>query len=247
MNVNANDPVPVVSASRFGWRTRRDLLALAPVAALAGLASTGLRTRLLTKGLQFSDRMSEVIFQPSVMVQTFRDSQLTPLAQFPYNSFNNDEPDINFDSWSLLVEGEVSRPGPYSLAVIRQLPKQVQNVRHVCIEGWSVVGQFGGVRFGDFLDHVGANPAALYVKVLCYDDYYSSYDIASCRHPQSLLCYEMYGRPLDRGHGTPLRVHMPTKLGYKSAKYLFSLEVRSKLPRQTGFWEDQGYSWHGGI
>jgi hypothetical protein len=88
MNVNANAPVPVVSASRFGWRTRRDLLALAPVAALAGLASTGLRTRLLTKGLQFSDRMSEVIFQPSVMAQTFRDSQLTPLAQFPYNSFN---------------------------------------------------------------------------------------------------------------------------------------------------------------
>ena len=71
--------------------------------------------------------------------------------------------------------------------------------------------------------------------------------MASCLHPQTLLCYEMYGKPLDRGHGAPLRIHMPTKLGYKSSKYLISLRVSNVLSRDKGFWEDQGYSWYAGI
>jgi DMSO/TMAO reductase YedYZ molybdopterin-dependent catalytic subunit len=115
-------------------------------------------------------------------------------------------------------------------------------VRHVCIEGWSAIGSFGGVRMADFLTMVGASATAGYVEVACLDDYYTSYDMVSCRHPQTLLCDQMYGRPLDRGHGAPLRVHMPTKLGYKSAKGLFSLKVTSRPPRQRGF-----YPWHGGL
>ncbi len=60
-------------------------------------------------------------------------------------------------------------------------------------------------------------------------------------HPQTLLCYEMYDRPLSRGHGAPLRLQIPTKIGYKQAKYLTYLAV-SHVLKSAGYWEDQGYS-----
>jgi DMSO/TMAO reductase YedYZ molybdopterin-dependent catalytic subunit len=83
--------------------------------------------------------------------------------------------------------------------------------------------------------------------VTCADGYYESLDRATARHPQSLLCYEMYDRPLDRGHGAPLRLQMPTTLGYKQAKYLMTLGVSHVLPAQRSYWADQGYSWYAGV
>ena len=237
----------ILSERRLRRLTRRQWLALAPAAALGALAYPAVRESVLKAGLALNDRVSEALFGPTRLAPTFADNELTAFGKFPYNSFDTNEPDIDFDEWQLIVEGEVERPGRYPLGALLALPKQVQNVQHVCIEGWSVIGQFGGARLADFLDHVGADPGARFVSVLCHDDYYTSYDMASCRHPQSLLCYEMYARPLDRGHGAPLRIHMPTKLGYKSAKYMFSLRVSRTPPRQWGFWEDQGYSWHGGL
>src|SRR5262249_40020521 len=130
---------------------------------------------------------------------------------------------------------------------VRALPKVVQNTRHVCVEGWDVIGRFGGARLGDFLDAVGADASARFVIVTCADGYYESISIDEARHPQSLLCYEMYDRPLDRGHGAPLRLQMPTKLGYKQAKYLMTLDVTYVLPTKRSYWGDQGYSWHGGL
>jgi DMSO/TMAO reductase YedYZ molybdopterin-dependent catalytic subunit len=229
------------------YSTRRELLKLTPLLALAPLAVPSIQEKLLREGLRFSDAASEFAFGARRRAETFPDSSLTPLENFPYNTYDVREPEIDFANWTLTVEGEVQRPGEYTLAQIQALPRHSQNVRHVCIEGWSVVGSFGGARLGDFLDLVGANPAARFVEVTCHDDYYTSYDMESCRHPQTLLCYEMYGRPLDRGHGAPLRIHMPVKLGYKSAKYLLSLRVTPVLRTQRGFWEDQGYSWYGGI
>ena len=85
------------------------------------------------------------------------------------------------------------------------------------------------------------------MNVTCADGYYESLDIETARHPQSLLCHEMYDIPLDRGHGAPLRLQLPTKLGYKQAKYLMTLEVTHVLPDRAGFWSDQGYSWYGGL
>jgi DMSO/TMAO reductase YedYZ molybdopterin-dependent catalytic subunit len=123
----------------------------------------------------------------------------------------------------------------------------VQNTRHVCVEGWDVVGRFGGARLSDFLTLVAADPAASYLTMTCADGYYESLDIETARHPQSLLCYEMYDRPLDRGHGAPLRLSLPSKLGYKHAKYLTTLDVSYVRPARHGYWSDQGYSWYAGL
>jgi DMSO/TMAO reductase YedYZ molybdopterin-dependent catalytic subunit len=227
--------------------SRRELLKLTPILAVGALALPPFNERLLKTGLQLTDRGSQGFFNRNRLARTFSDAEVTPIEKFPVNSYSDYNPENDLVGWTLTVEGMVARPGEYSLDQIKSLPRQRQNVEHICIEGWHVIGDFGGARLCDFLQFVGANPAARFVEVNCLDDYYSSYDIESCLHPQTLLCYEMYGQPLSAAHGAPLRVHMPVKLGYKSAKHIYSIRVSDALGKQKGFWEDQGYSWHGGI
>jgi DMSO/TMAO reductase YedYZ molybdopterin-dependent catalytic subunit len=116
------------------------------------------------------------------------------------------------------------------------------------VEGWDVIGSFGGTRASDFLRSIGADTSARFLEAECVDGYYESIDMATVLHPQTLFCYEMYGKPLDRGHGAPLRLQMPTKLGYKQAKYLDTIRVSNVLRAdKRGYWEDQGYDWYGGL
>ena len=235
---------------RRTWRrmTRREVLALAPVSLLAAVAMPGTREPILRGGLAATDRAGEWLFRSSRLAPTYPDGDLTPFDRFPINSYSAFEPsDADLAKWRLDVDGLVSRPGTYTLEQIAALPKVVQNVRHICIEGWDVVGNFGGARLRDLLALAGADSSARFVEIGCLDDYYSSIDMASARHPQTLACYEMYGQPLTGGHGAPLRLHLPVKLGYKSAKHVYSLRVSNVLGAGKGFWEDQGYSWYGGV
>lgn len=225
---------------------RRELLKMTPLLLGGAFFFPSVREHLLNAGLHFSDRASAALFGHSRRL-TFADSEVVPFARFPYNYYDVLDPQVDLARWTLTVAGDVQHPGEYSLAQIASLPKITQNTRHVCVEGWDVVGNFGGTRISDFLRMVGASPSARFIEVECSDDYYESIDMESALHPQSLLCYEMYGKPLDRGHGAPLRLQMPTKLGYKQAKYLETLRVSSVLGTQRGYWEDQGYSWYGGL
>ncbi len=226
---------------------RRELLKLTPLIFMGAFALPQLSQKLIAGGLSWSDRLAEVFFSGQRLAQTFSLRDLTPIEKFPVNSYSDYDHANDLSNWKLIVEGMVERPGEYTLDQIRALPKQVQNVKHICIEGWDVIGNFGGARLSDFLQLVGADASARFIEVGCLDDYYSSYDIESCLHSQTLLCYEMYGQPLTNAHGAPLRIHMPVKLGYKSAKHIYSLRVSNVLRKEKGFWEDQGYSWHGGI
>lgn len=227
--------------------SRRELLKLAPLAAAGALLFEPVRQPVIRGGLRFTDWISEA--QPGArrLAQTFKDSEVVPFEQFPYNYYDVLDPEVDMESWSLTVEGDLSRPGEYTLDQIKSLPKIVQNTRHICIEGWDAIGNFGGARISDFLRMVGAHESARFIEVECADDYYSSIDLESARHPQSLLCYEMYGKPLDAGHGAPLRLQIPVKLGYKQAKYLYTFRVTSVLSPRKGYWEDLGYSWYGGV
>ena len=78
---------------------------------------------------------------------------------------------------------------------------------------------------------IGADTTARFITVECADDYYESLDMATALHPQTLLCYEMYNRPLTREHGAPVRLSIPTKVGYKQAKYLTDMKVTNVLER----------------
>jgi len=230
-----------VDGRRFTRMNRRELLKLTPVLALGAFAIPSLQNKLLEAGLGFSDWASGAFFRRGHLAPTFDDSELTPFNKFPINGYDVDDPGVDFDRWTLTVSGAVQKPGDYTLAQIQALPKVSQNIRHVCVEGWDVIGQFAGAKLSDFLKMIGADPSARYIYVECADDYYESLDLASAMHPQSLLTYEMYGQPLTRQHGAPLRLTIPTKIGYKQAKYLTDLKVTNVLER-VGYWEDQGYS-----
>src|ERR1700752_216306 len=230
-----------VQEADFSRLSRRGLLKVAPVLVLGAFAVPSLQALLLKRGLGFSDWASKQLFRRRHFAPTFRDSELTPFERFPINDYDVDDPGVIFENWTLTVSGAVQKPGEYRLAQVQALPLIRQNTRHVCVEGWDVIGRFGGARLSDFLGMIGADTSARFVTVGCADDYYESLDMATALHPQTLLCYEMYDRPLSREHGAPLRLNIPTKIGYKQAKYLTELKVTNVLDR-VGYWEDQGYS-----
>src|SRR5467141_4423988 len=231
---------------KFKKMNRRELLKLTPVIALAAFAIPVLREPLLKKGLAFSDWASARLFRSGHLAPTFDNNDLTPFAKFPINGYDVDDPGVIFENWTLTVSGAVQKPGEYTLAQIQSLPRMRQNTRHVCVEGWDVIGRFGGTRLSEFLKLIGADTTARFITVSCADDYYESLDMATALHPQTLLCYEMYDQPLTREHGAPLRLSVPTKIGYKQAKYLTSLRVTDVVPKK-GYWEDQGYPAYYGL
>jgi DMSO/TMAO reductase YedYZ molybdopterin-dependent catalytic subunit len=232
---------PPISSRKFGRLSRRELLKLTPVLALGAFAIPKAQNRLLAAGLGFSDWASARLFRQGHLAPTFAAAELTPLARFPINDYDVDDPGVDFEKWRLTVGGAVAKPGDYTLAEVQALPRFRHNTRHICVEGWDVIGRFGGARLSDFLRSIGADLGARFVTVECADDYYESLDMATALHPQTLLCYEMYDQPLTREHGAPLRLNIPTKIGYKQAKYLTDLKVTHVLPK-VGYWEDQGYS-----
>ncbi|HEX6502905.1 MAG TPA: molybdopterin-dependent oxidoreductase [Terriglobales bacterium] len=230
-----------IDKRKFKGMTRRELLKLTPVLAVGAFAIPALQKPLLKAGLGLSDWAATAMFRRHHLAPTFADSELAPFDKFPINDYDVDDPGVDLDAWTLTVSGAVNKSGDYTLAQIQSLPKVRQNTRHVCVEGWDVIGRFGGARLSDFLHLIGADTTARFVHVECADDYYSSIDMATALHPQTLLCYEMYDQPLTREHGAPLRLQIPTRIGYQQAKYLTDLNVTNVLQR-VGYWEDQGYS-----
>jgi len=227
--------------------SRRSLLKLSPLLLLTGCdysASGGVES-FLRKFQQFTDWVQEKVFDINKLAPEYSDEELTPEDGFRVNGYSTDQPDIDIEHWTLNVEGLVEKPGDYTLQQIAVLPKRVMNTRHCCVEGWSIIPKWGGTPLNDFLNMVGADPQAKYIYVKCGDKYYTSYDMPSCLHPQTLLCYEAYSKPLALEHGAPMRIVMPTKLGYKSAKWITKLVVTNDKP--GGYWEDQGYDWFAGI
>lgn len=138
-----------------------------------------------------------------------------------------------------------------SLDDLRALPFTQQVTQFKCIEGWSQITSFGGARFGDFLKAYPPQRTAdgtlpRYVNMETYDgSFSSSLDIATLLHPQTLLCYEMNGRPLSPGHGAPLRMAMPLKYGYKQIKQVAKITYTDQRP--IDFWETRGYDWYAGL
>ena len=162
-----------------------------------------------------------------------------------------------FAGYRLLVDGAVERRGAFDLHALYAMPQQTQITRHDCVEGWSAIGKWSGVRLSDVLDAVTPRGDARYAVFHCMDDdgqghaYYESLDLHQARHPQALLALRLNDAPLDPDHGAPVRLRVPTQLGYKSAKWIARVELVGSFANiaagQGGYWEDQGYEWYAGI
>ena len=147
--------------------------------------------------------------------------------------------------WRLEVKGLVARPLSLSLDDLRRMPLSTQRVPHYCVEGWTAVAEFSGVRLSSIAQAAGATADAGYVDFASFDDgYHESWDRDSTEHPQCLIVIAKDGTPLSRAYGAPARVHAPVKLGYKNTKYLTSVTFMPE--RNGGYWTDKGYEWYGG-
>ena len=147
--------------------------------------------------------------------------------------------------WRLEVSGLVARPLLLTLDDLRRLPATRQRVNHYCVEGWTAVAEWWGVRVAELARVAGARPEARYVDFQSFDEgFHESWDIESATHPQTLVAYARDGHYLPPAYGAPARLHSPVKLGYKNTKYLTKVVF---LPeRNGGYWSDQGYEWYGG-
>lgn len=195
--------------------------------------------------MRFNDRVQAWLFDKDRLATTYTEADIT--HPFRFNAFYEDwQVRPVPDGWQLGVGGRVDDKTPWSVEKLRAMPQEGQITRHVCIEGWSQIGQWSGVPLGAFLRKVGADLKAPYVAFKCFDGYSTSIDMASALQPQTILALDFLGKPLTPEWGAPVRLRIPVKLGFKSAKNIESIEVTDRLEKQGGYWEDQGYNWFSG-
>jgi DMSO/TMAO reductase YedYZ molybdopterin-dependent catalytic subunit len=171
-----------------------------------------------------------------------------------------------FANWRLRIDGMVTHPLSLSVAELRKLPARSQITRHDCVEGWSAIGGWTGTPLSLLLKAAGVQPGAKYAVFYCADNldgepskggeqspgqYYESLALVDAVHPQTIIAYDMNGKPLEVAHGAPLRLRVERQLGYKHAKYVKRIQLVSDFRHISGghggYWEDRGYEWYAGI
>ncbi|WP_022721221.1 molybdopterin-dependent oxidoreductase [Rhodopseudomonas sp. B29] len=195
---------------------------------------------LLAKISKFNDSVQAAIFDPNTLAPTYSEKDIT--KPFPFNAFYtlDEAPTVDGDAWKLEVSGLVDNKKSWTLEELNKLPQVTQITRHICVEGWSAIGQWSGTPLRDFLKLIGADTKAKYVWFRCADDYYSPIDMPTALHPQTQITLRFGNEVLPRAYGYPIKIRIPTKLGFKNPKYVVSMEVTNDY--KGGYWEDQGYN-----
>jgi DMSO/TMAO reductase YedYZ molybdopterin-dependent catalytic subunit len=254
------------------YRTRRDLLLFGAgaVAAVAGagfllpqytLFRMGVRRDMdspqkewfLNRALRIDDDVAEALYSRNRMVPTYTKSQITPLK----NNYNGATPDAGYiPAWKLTLDGLASGLS-VSLDIhtlVTRFAIHEQITRLVCVEGWSAVAWWSGLRFDDLLRAYPPLSQARWARIESSvnldgggnpDPYYVSLDLPTARHPQTLLATHFNGQPLTVDHGAPLRLLVPVKLGLKNVKAITRISYLVEEPKD--YWAERGYSRYDGI
>ena len=193
---------------------------------------------------RWNDRAQAFLFSDRKLAPTFAESDV--VHDFRYNAFfpASDVPKLSAADYRLELSGLIADKRPWSVEQLQALPQESQITRHVCVEGWSMIGKWGGPRLGDFLQRVGADLTAKYVGFQCADGYYGSIDMPTALHPQTIMAVTFADDTIPAKYGYPFKVRIPTKLGFKNPKWVTVIYVTNRMP--GGFWEDRGYNWFSG-
>ncbi|WP_421657915.1 molybdopterin-dependent oxidoreductase [Leptothermofonsia sp. ETS-13] len=192
-----------------------------------------------------NDRLDALLLNPQKPVPEFSIREIEPDALI-VNTFRF-TPTIDPETFRLVVGGEVHNPLQLDLKFVQSMPFTSMVIRHVCVEGWAAIVQWGGVPMREIIRLAQPRNGVRYVYFESADGYYESWDLASVMHPQTLLAYQKNGEPLPVENGAPLRLAAPIKLGYKQSKWVTRIMLTSRLLPQVGYWEDQGYEWFAGL
>jgi DMSO/TMAO reductase YedYZ molybdopterin-dependent catalytic subunit len=208
---------------------------------------------LLNKALRLDDDVAELLYSPNRLVPTYTKSQMTPLK----NNYNGATPDPGYiPKWRLTLDGLSS--GLAASLDIRTLLTNFQIhdqiTRLVCVEGWSAIAWWSGLKFEDLLQAYPPVSQAKWALIESSvnvdpngkpDPYYVSINLLTARHPQTLLGTHHDGQPLTVEHGAPLRLIAPMKLGLKNIKAITRITYVKDEPKD--YWAERGYSRYDGI
>jgi DMSO/TMAO reductase YedYZ molybdopterin-dependent catalytic subunit len=227
-----------------GQISRRQLLQWAGAGLLVNVAGTLLYDPIGRLSMPVNEGLEALLLSQQPTPE-FPISAIEP-KQLIVNSFKG-TPAIDLATFRLQLTGEVVKPLALSITELQSLPFTSMTIRHVCVEGWAAIVQWGGIKLQDLLTLAQLKPSAKYVYFKSADGYYESWDLASSLHPQTLLAYQMNDAPLPPENGAPLRLAAPIKLGYKQSKWVTEVVVTSQLLPKRGYWEDLGYEWFAGL
>jgi DMSO/TMAO reductase YedYZ molybdopterin-dependent catalytic subunit len=194
---------------------------------------------------QFNDWVQARLFNPNRLAPTYPESAIT--RPFRFNAYYPEEnaPDIDEETYRLIVDGLVEHKAPWTLEQLYALPQETQITRLICVEGWSEIGKWTGTPLREFLRRIGADLQAKYVHFVCAEGYSVSIDMPTALHPQTQMTFRFDGHILPAKYGFPLRIRIPTKLGFKNPKHVIGLAVLNNYT--GGYWEDKGYNWFSGL
>ena len=193
----------------------------------------------------WNDTVQAAIFRPDHLAPTFSPSQVVKPPRFNAYYPIEDVKPVDGATWNLELAGLIKDKRPWTAQEIYRLPEQELIIRHICVEGWDYIGQWSGPNLRDFLQRVGADLTAKYVYFICADDFTESIDMPTALHPQTILATKYAGEILGDPFGYPLRLRTSTKLGYKNAKWIKTIEVTNDF-RET-YWSERGENWYAGI
>jgi DMSO/TMAO reductase YedYZ molybdopterin-dependent catalytic subunit len=208
---------------------------------------------LLNRALRIDDDVAEALYSRNRLVPTYTKSQITPLK----NNYNGATPNPSYiPEWRLTLDGLAS--GLSVSLNIRNLLASFrlheQITRLVCVEGWSAIAWWAGLRFDDLLSAYPPMSPAKWARIESSvnlgpwgnpDPYFMSLDLSTARHPQTLLATHFNGHPLTVYHGAPLRLLVPVKLGLKNVKAITRITYTAEKPKD--YWAERGYSYYDGI
>ena len=200
---------------------------------------------VLRKISEFNDGAQAWLFDPNQLAPTYPESAIT--KPFPFNAYYplEDAPEVDGKDFKLEIGGLVDNKKLWTLEELYALPQEKQITRHICVEGWSAIGSWTGVRLSEFLRRVGADTKAKYVWFQCAEGYSNTIDMATALYPQTQLSFKFGDEILPRAYGFPMKCRIPTKLGFKNPKYIVAMHVTNK--DLGGYWENQGYNWFSGL
>ena len=201
----------------------------------------------LRKGLDIDDKVFKHTLSSDHLAKTY------PLSAAAKNVRYNSGIGLlhtadDLTAWRLQVTTLDNKILSLTIDDLRRLPKTEFAFEFKCIEGWSQVSWWGGVKFSDFVQYNNLRKEASldYVALSTPDDkYYVGIDTPSALHPQTLLCYEMNGMPLPAKHGAPLRLIIPVKYGVKNLKCISKMYFSNDRPRD--YWFERGYDYYCGL
>jgi DMSO/TMAO reductase YedYZ molybdopterin-dependent catalytic subunit len=237
----------MINKSQLSRRQTLQLLGLSSVSyLLGGCVPPELTGKVGNWTEPLNQRTQEILLKPQALVPEYPVSAIEPQALL-INSFQG-SPDIDLSAYRLVIDGDVQFPMQLTLADLQKLPLTSMVMRHICVEGWAAIVQWGGIQMSHLAKLAQPKQGVKYVYFQSADQYYESWDLASALHPQTLLAYQKNGAALPLANGAPLRLAAPIKLGYKQSKWVTRVTFASSMDQaRRGYWEDRGYEWFAGL